>query len=557
MSSKDEKKYKLLVEEESDKDFLSKTLITTKDNNEINENNVSNSFPDIETNEKENVNSASYLQRNEPNEILPDDFFTRKHTKEELEDISGDEAINGIFDKEKFKEICILALPISLFFSCLFLQQTINLIFIGNTESSIEKEDALNGIGFTHIYINCGCISIIAGLISGFETLGANAYGAKKYRLLGLYFQRSQLISYILVTIFLIIHYLFALDIFQAIGVNENTLKYISRYLPICLIFCFLDVQFSLNFRYLNIIEKSHYNLLFLIITLLLHPLWCYIFIIRLELSVEGAAISLVISQLINVLMANFYIYIIKPLPESIFMFYKSSFKGWWSYLKISIPSAFLMCAEWWAWEILAVLAGTISKEDFTVHLIAINISINIAVIQIGFGMAITILAGREFGKCKIKTALQYFKISAFFSNAIMLVIGSTIFIFRRTIFENFAHEPKLTDKSENILKLLSFVLFFDLNQYLFTSFYRGIGKIMFATALTFSNYYFFQVGGSLVLTQLFGYDVFGIWLAVLLASITATCINSGVFIKINLNKVLYETQKRLKEDGKTASQQF
>ena len=93
-----------------------------------------------------------------------------------------------------------------------------------------------------------------------------------------------------------------------------------------------------------------------------------------LNMGIKGAALSLMISQLINIIMSSFYIYIINPLPESIFMYCKQSFIGWWSFLQISIPSAIILCAEWWAWEILALIAVTLAKEDFVINIFAINI---------------------------------------------------------------------------------------------------------------------------------------------------------------------------------------
>ena len=33
-------------------------------------------------------------------------------------------------------------------------------------------------------------------------------------------------------------------------------------------------------------------------------------------------------------------------------------FRGWGEYLKVSIPAAVMICAEWWAFEALTVMAG-------------------------------------------------------------------------------------------------------------------------------------------------------------------------------------------------------
>ena len=34
------------------------------------------------------------------------------------------------------------------------------------------------------------------------------------------------------------------------------------------------------------------------------------------------------------------------------------AFTGWREYLKISLPTTLMICAEWWAFEILTILAG-------------------------------------------------------------------------------------------------------------------------------------------------------------------------------------------------------
>lgn len=185
---------------------------------------------------------------------------------------------------EALKEISIIAFPTILFFLCLFAQQSINLIFIGNFYEGKEKQNAIDGIGMSHLYINCTLLSIVVGIISGFETLGSNAFGAKKYYLMGLYLHRSLLISYILAFVILIIHFFTAVKVLSLFSIEENVLFYISKYIKIFMFFILFDVLFSVNFRYLNIIEKSYINLIILCVTLCLHTMWCHILINYLKL---------------------------------------------------------------------------------------------------------------------------------------------------------------------------------------------------------------------------------------------------------------------------------
>jgi MATE family multidrug resistance protein len=397
-------------------------------------------------------------------------------------------------------------------------------------------------------------IPIISGLIGGFDIFGSSAFGKKNYRLLGLYLHRISLISYLLISIFVTFHYFFALDIIGLLKKDKIIMNNIAKYLHIFLINSILSVQLGLNFRYLSVIEKSHINLIFNLITLSLHSLWCYILIMRSNLGIIGIGLSSTISLSVNVILSTFYIYIIKPLPESIFMYCRQSFYGWWSILKISIPSAFILCAEIWAWEILAVMASSLTKEDFTLNIFTVNIALNTGVITTGFSVALAIVVGREFGKGNIKSSQNYFKIFAFMSISLNFLVAFLLFFFRKNIFKILSDETKYSEKSEKILMLLSIYLIFHLVQNLLTSFFRGIGKLLYSTIITFSNFYIFQVGVGFILTKIYDFEIYGIWLAILISSVTCSFINLIVYLNLDLEKELYITQKRLSNDNKIAN---
>lgn len=461
---------------------------------------------------------------------------------------------NTIKDFEKLKEICSIAFPTMLFFICLFLLQTINLTFVGHLiEDEQKKKDALDAIGISHIYINCSIISIVSGLISGLETLGSNAFGAKKYKLLGLYLHRAQIISYGLITIFLIFHYFFAIKIFVLMGIKEDIIININKYIKIAFLFCLVDVQFSLNFRYLNIIGKSFVNFLCLLISLILHPVWCYILMVQLGYIIEGAAIALVISQLINSLLGSIYLYLINPLPKSIFWFNRNSFRGFWEYLKISIPSAFLSCVEWWAFEILSIIAVSIGQTDFTIHIFLCNISVNLLTITIGFGASTGILVGREFGKGDTESARAFFKIAMFYGYLLDLFFNIFLYIFRYKLLSLYGVEQNLNDKAASIIILLCISNLFGYCYSIFTSLYRGLGKQLLASGISLGNFYIIQVGLGLLFTKYYEMGVSGLWLAVLITYIVCCSIYLIMFSYLDLGKILNETKRRINSDNKLA----
>jgi Na+-driven multidrug efflux pump len=76
------------------------------------------------------------------------------------------------------KQLSIIVFPGMLFYICVMLVGTINLVYISQT---YKDEDMIKAIGICHLYFNSTVACIVQGLISSIDSLGSNAYAAKKY----------------------------------------------------------------------------------------------------------------------------------------------------------------------------------------------------------------------------------------------------------------------------------------------------------------------------------------------------------------------------------------
>jgi len=476
------------------------------------------------------------------NKITPEDIVNLINSSSKEEDLKIGKAI---------KEITWIALPTMLFYLALFLMQTINLIFIGHIFEDSEKKYALNGIGISHLYVNCLLLSIVIGIISGYETLGSNAFGAKNYQLMGLYFHRAQIISYLLTFLLLIFHFFYAVKIISLFGINEKVLVYVEEYIKILMLIVLFDVQFSINFRHFSIIEKSHVNLIILITTLLLHPLWCYIFIIVLNMGIRGAAYCLLISQFFNVLGGIFYILVFKPFPETIFLYNRNSFRGWIEFLKIAIPSSFLMCAEWWAYEILSIIAIWISELDFTVHILLSDLNTILSTVCIGFGMTTCIIVGKNISEKGVVVVRKYIKIIFIYGFSIMFVVVITLFIFKNKVLSLFLDDEDVLAKGHAVIPVLCIANLFDVTQTILSSVCRGLGKQLFASLITFFNFYVTQTLLGILLGKFMEMGVFGIWLGEWIGvALSAFSYCFLLFFYFDFRKIQTQIFNRLQKDS-------
>ncbi len=457
---------------------------------------------------------------------------------------------------DALKEISWIALPTTLFFIALFLMMTINLSFIGHTHKGEDKEDVLGGIGISHLYVNCLYYSIIVGLLSGYETLGSNAFGAKNYYLMGVYLHRAQLIAYLLALIFLIIHFFSSVYIISLFGIDSKVLRYVEEYIKIMMLFVLPDVQFSLNFRHLNIINKSHVNLIILLITLVLHPFWCYIFIINYDLGVKGAAWSIVISQSINAILGVAYLSYFRPISESLFFYNRNSFKGWVEYLKIALPSTFLMCSEWWAFEILSIIAIWISKLDYTVHILLANFNAMLFSITIGFSMAASIITGRTISEKSIPYLKKFLKILYVYAFVFMFCVNLIVFFVKNRILYIYVNDQEnIVTKGIEVIPILCINNLSDILQTMLCNVCRGLGKQLIASLCTFINFYITQTSFAIFFGKYLEWGVFGLWMGPLFCNLlSAICFFFVVYFYFDFHSIQKEILKRLEKDRKSIS---
>jgi len=456
---------------------------------------------------------------------------------------------------EALKEISWLTLPTILFFMTLILMQSINLIFIRYSYDPSQSIDALYGIGISHLYLNCLIMPFIIGIVAPFEILGSNAYGSKNFSLLRIYFQRTQIISYIFTLPLFVVNFFFAVDIISYIislfGIDDNVIKYVKEYMQLLMLIVLCNVQFSINFRFLNIVKKSYVNIIILVSILLLHPLWCYIFIIVFELGIKGAAISLIISQFLYMIVGVMYIIYFNPINESVFSYSRDSFEKWGEYLIIAFYITVMICGEMWGWEVLSIIALWIGKLDFSVHILLSNISLILYSLCIGFGMTSTIIVGRTICEKDIRVVKNYIKTILLYAISSMTFIIVILFIFKNRVLMIFTDEKDVLLKGEPIIPILCLGSIFGITQSILSSIFKGLGKHVIASLILFFNFYVTQTILGITLGKFFKMGVYGIWLT-LLISVFINCVLFGFLLifYLDFEKVKAETMKRLQSES-------
>ena len=103
-------------------------------------------------------------------------------------------------------------------------------------------------------------------------------------------------------------------------------------------------------------------------VTTLLHIGWGYLFIIHLDWGVSGAALALNITYMSNYLAQEIYVRVydwkfFKDYMQPIFTKESFNWSGCKEFLRLGVPGTIMQCAEWWAFEVLAIFAGILGNH--------------------------------------------------------------------------------------------------------------------------------------------------------------------------------------------------
>ena len=260
-----------------------------------------------------------------------------------------------------FKEIVIefgtIVYPIILYNYCIFSYDSINLFFISKT---YKDPDMINAIGIANLYINITISVILSGITGALETLASNAYGAKNYKLMGIYFDRCRYISLTYWIIIGIFHFFFARTILGFLKVEERVIELTLDYISISVFSLLVQINFLINEKHLILIEKPKINFYISAISLILQIISGYLLVVLFKFGVRGSAFSYFISSLFNTISSTLILKRMN-LEEGSLVFF---INNWKNYLYVAIPGVLISGGEWIGYELQSIFA-IISPLDY------------------------------------------------------------------------------------------------------------------------------------------------------------------------------------------------
>ncbi|XP_057842621.1 protein DETOXIFICATION 40 [Cryptomeria japonica] len=423
-----------------------------------------------------------------------------------------------------------------------YLMSLITQIFSGHL-GNLELAAASLGNNGIQIF----AYGLMLGMGSAVETLCGQAFGAKKYEMLGVYMQRSTVLL-MATAIPLTIIYVFCKRILLLLGESKKIasaaaifvlglIPQIYAYAANFPIQKFMQAQ--------SIVAPSAY---ISFVTIFIHMLLSWLAIYKLGWGLFGAAFVLSISWWIVVIAQ--YIYIMKsPRCKKTWTgFTLQAFTGLPSFLKLSIASAVMLCLETWYFQIMVLLAGLLKNAEIALDSLSICTSILgwVFMIPIGFNAAASVRVSNELGAGNPKAAAFSVIVVTTFSFLISVIFAIIIMLIRNVMSYAFTEGKEVADATSELAPFLAASIILNGIQPVLSGVAIGSGWQALVAYINVGCYYIVGIPLGCLLGFKFDFGVKGIWLGMLGGTTLQTIVLLIITFKTNWTKEVEKASQRM-----------
>ncbi|XP_010279420.1 PREDICTED: protein DETOXIFICATION 16-like isoform X2 [Nelumbo nucifera] len=383
-------------------------------------------------------------------------------------------------------------IAVSLLQYCL---QMISIMFVGHL-----GELALSGASMATSFASVTGFDLLLGMGSALETLCGQAYGAKQYHMLGVHTQRAMLILLVISIPLAFIwsytsHILITLgqDVEIAIEAGKFILWMIPSLFAYGLLQCIIRFLQTQNIVFPMMICS--------LITATLHILICWILVLKIGLGNRGAALANTISYWNNVLLLVLYVNFSPTCMKTWTGFSKEALHDILDFLKLAIPSAIMICFEYWSFEMVVLLSGLLPnpKLETSVLSISLNTCWMVYMISVGLGGAISTRVSNELGAGRPRGArLAIYVVSAIALTEGLIIATATISV-RGVWGRLYSNEEEVISYVANMMPLLALSDFLDGIQCVLSGAARGCGWQNICAWVNLGAYYVAGIPSAIV----------------------------------------------------------
>ncbi|XP_057437805.1 protein DETOXIFICATION 21-like isoform X2 [Lotus japonicus] len=387
---------------------------------------------------------------------------------------------------------------------------------------------------------------ILLGMASALATLCGQAYGAKELSMMGVYLQRSWIVSF-LTALFILPLFIFTTPILRILGQDES----IAQEAGIISLWS-IPVMFSLfvSFTCQQFLQSQSKNIIIAFLaafSLTIHVILSWLLTIQYKFGIVGALTSTSLAFWIPNI-GNLIFITCGWCPDTWKGFSCLAFKDLWPVFKLSISAGAMLALELWYNTILVLLTGNMENAEVQIDALSICLNINGWELMISFGFlaAASVRVANELGKGSSKSAKFSVAVSVLTSLTIGFILFLFFLFFRERLAYIFTKNKDVVNAVGDLSPLLAVSILLNSVQPVLSGVAVGAGWQSTVALVNLGCYYIIGLPVGIVLGNVFHWQVKGIWVGMLFGVAIQTIVLLIICYKTDWDEQVLKARNRV-----------
>ncbi|KAG6616194.1 Multidrug/Oligosaccharidyl-lipid/Polysaccharide (MOP) Flippase transporter [Phytophthora cinnamomi] len=449
---------------------------------------------------------------------------------------------------EELQTLLALVYPVVGTTALEFLPGLTCIVLAGHMDSPYTQQ-YVDAATLSTMFMNVTYYSVCFGLSSALDTLCSQAYGARRYDKIGIYFQAGVIVlGAVFGPIFLLNWYTEWLMVLMGQDPEVSRLaQSFSRWMLLGMPFVVLYELVRKVLQAQNIMKP-----LLTIATIgnVVNVVTGYVLTYYTPMGFEGIALSRSLGNITLPLLLIPYFY-----------YHPHHLTQWWSgwnlkeaiahvglFLKLGVSGALMMTMEWWAFELLTLMAGVLPNAvvSMSAHSVLVNINSIIYMVFAGLAVAVNIRVGNCLGANMPKQAKASCTVSLTLTLAVSLTFIAFLYATRWTLPNLLLNDQKSVARAASALAVWAPFEILDGQNTVLQGVFRGAGKQKVGATINAVAYYVFGTPLAALLGFYWAFDVEGLWVGFGLGIlVSASCLYYLLFEHWTWDELADDAQKR------------
>ncbi|GAA0152999.1 transporter [Lithospermum erythrorhizon] len=394
-----------------------------------------------------------------------------------------------------------------------YLLQMISIMMVGHLGDQLS-------LASTGLAISIAAVtgfSFLVGMACALETLCGQAYGAGQYKNFGVYVYTS-IFCLTLICIPISILWLNMGRVLILFG-QDHVISHETQQFLTCLVpalFAYAPLQSTV--RYFQMQSMIFPLILGSFVTICFHVPICWVLVFKSGLRSQGAAVAMGLSCWLNTAILGLYMKYSPRCNKTHPAMSMEAFHGITGFLRFGIPSALMVCLEWWSFELVVILSGRLPNPQLETSVLSICLNTNAMMYTIptGLSAALSTRVSNELGAGNSRGVKMTILAGSVLAITDITIVVVVFFSSRNVVRYIFSNEKQIVHYVKEMTPLLCISMILDGIQGSILGVARGSGFQHIVAYVNFVAFYLFGIPIAIAFGFLLNLRGKGLWIGII-----------------------------------------